>query len=139
MGRKKNRKGSPLSIILLLLLASFLSSLFYKIVRKGPSEPIRVEVLNACGVSKLARRTTEVLRDMGFDVVYYGNATTMRSESVVVERHSKDGRHAKVVARALGIKQIIVSIDTTGIAQVSVIIGKDYKRIKKLNRREFVL
>ena len=139
MGRKKNRKGSPLSIILLLLLASFLSSLFYKIVRKGPSEPIRVEVLNACGVSKLARRTTEVLRDMGFDVVYYGNATTMRSESVVVERYSKDGRHAKVVARALGIKQIIVSIDTTGIAQVSVIIGKDYKRIKKLNRREFVL
>lgn len=139
MGRKKKRKVSPLSIILLLLLASFLSSLFYKIVKKGPSEPIRVEVLNACGVSKLARRTTEVLRDMGFDVVYYGNATTMRSESVVVERHSKDGRHAKVVARALGIKQIIVSIDTTGIAQVSVIIGKDYKRIKKLNRREFVL
>ncbi len=139
MGRKKNRKGSPLSIILLLLLVAFLSSLFYKIVRKGPSEPIRVEVLNACGVSKLARRTTEVLRDMGFDVVYYGNATTMRSESVVVERYSKDGRHAKVVARALGIKQIIVSIDTTGIAQVSVIIGKDYKRIKKLNRREFVL
>ena len=139
MGRKKNRKGSPLSIILLLLLASFLSSLFYKIVRKGPSEPIRVEVLNACGVSKLARRTTEVLRDMGFDVVYYGNATTMRSESVVVERYSKDERHAKAVARALGIKQIIVSIDTTGIAQVSVIIGKDYKRIKKLNRREFVL
>ena len=139
MGRKKNRKGSPLSIILLLLLASFLSSLFYKIVRKGPSEPIRVEVLNACGVSKLARRTTEVLREMGFDVVYYGNATTIRSESVVVERYSKDGRHAKVVARALGIKQIIVSIDTTGIAQVSVIIGKDYKRIKKLNRREFVL
>ncbi len=139
MGRKKNRKGSPLSIILLLLLVAFLSSLFYKIVRKGPSEPIRVEVLNACGVSKLARRTTEVLRDMGFDVVYYGNATTMRSQSVVVERYSKDGRHAKVVARALGIKQIIVSIDTTGIAQVSVIIGKDYKRIKKLNRREFVL
>jgi len=139
MGRKKNRKGSPLSIILLLLLASFLSSLFYKIVRRGTSEPIRVEVLNACGVSKLARRTTEVLREMGFDVVYYGNATTMRSESVVVERYSKDGRHAKVVARALGIKQIIVSIDTTGIAQVSVIIGKDYKRIKKLNRREFVL
>ncbi|MCD6276763.1 LytR C-terminal domain-containing protein [candidate division WOR-3 bacterium] len=139
MGRKKKRKVSPLSIILLLLLASFLSSLFYKIVKKGPSEPIRVEVLNACGVSKLARRTTEVLREMGFDVVYYGNATTMRSESVVVERHSKDGRHAKVVARALGIKQIIVSIDTTGIAQVSVIIGKDYKRIKKLNRREFVL
>ena len=139
MGRKKNRKGSPLSIILLLLLVAFLSSLFYKIVRKGPSEPIRVEVLNACGVSKLARRTTEVLREMGFDVVYYGNATTMRSESVVVERYSKDGRHAKVVARALGIKQIIVSIDTTGIAQVSVIIGKDYKRIKKLNRREFVL
>jgi len=139
MGRKKNRKGSPLSIILLLLLASFLSSLFYKIVRKGPSEPIRVEVLNACGVSKLARRTTEVLRDMGFDVVYYGNATTLRNESVVVERYSKDRRNAKVVARALGIKQIIVSIDTTGIAQVSVIIGKDYKRIKKLNRREFVL
>ncbi len=139
MGRKKNRKGSPLSIILLLLLVAFLSSLFYKIVRKGPSEPIRVEVLNACGVSKLARRTTEVLRDMGFDVVYYGNATTMRRESVVVERYSKDRKHAKVVARALGIKQIIVSIDTTGIAQVSVIIGKDYKRIKKLNRREFVL
>ncbi|HDI83325.1 MAG TPA: LytR family transcriptional regulator [candidate division WOR-3 bacterium] len=139
MGRKKNRKGSPLSIILLLLLVAFLSSLFYKIVRKGPSEPIRVEVLNACGVSKLARRTTEVLRDMGFDVVYYGNATTLRNESVVVERYSKDRRNAKVVARALGIKQIIVSIDTTGIAQVSVIIGKDYKRIKKLNRREFVL
>ncbi|RKZ24058.1 hypothetical protein DRQ23_01315 [bacterium] len=139
MGRKKNRKGSPLSIILLLLLVAFLSSLFYKIVRKGPSEPIRVEVLNACGVSKLARRTTEVLRDMGFDVVYYGNATTLRNESVVVERYSKDRKHAKVVARALGIKQIIVSIDTTGIAQVSVIIGKDYKRIKKLNRREFVL
>ena len=139
MGRKKKRKVSPLSIVLLLVLVSFLSSFFYRIVNREPSEPIRVEVLNACGVSKLAMRTTEILREMGFDVVYYGNATTMRDESVVVERYSSDIRHAKAVARALGIKHIIVSIDTTGIAQVSVIIGKDYKRLKRLNRREFVL
>ena len=136
---QKGRKVPFLTIILIFILACFIVSIAYKWLHREPSEPIRVEVLNACGVHKLAKRTTEILRDMGFDVVYYGNATSVRERTVVVERYSMDLRNARRVARALGVKEILVDIDTTGVAQVSVILGKDYRKIKKLNRREFVL
>ena len=36
---------------------------------------VRVEVLNAGGVPGMASRATDHLRESGFDVVYYGNAS----------------------------------------------------------------
>src|SRR5687768_1490685 len=51
-------------------------------VRTG--ERVRVEVLNGGGRQGMARTATDVLRDRGFDVVFYGNATDPDGDSSVV-------------------------------------------------------
>src|SRR5688572_16997413 len=46
----------------------------------------RVEVLNASARSGLARQATQLLRDAGFDVVYFGNAGSTAPTSVILDR-----------------------------------------------------
>ncbi|MGD2123544.1 MAG: LytR C-terminal domain-containing protein, partial [Gemmatimonadota bacterium] len=67
---------------------------------------VEVEVLNASGLSGIAREATGHLRDQGFDVVYYGNARTYGSDpSVVIDRVGNPAA-ARLVAEALGIPGI---------------------------------
>lgn len=63
---------------------------------------IVVEVLNGSGVSGLARRATFLVRDRGFDVVYFGNDPAgRRSETLVVDYTNKP-EAAERLARVLG-------------------------------------
>jgi hypothetical protein len=61
-----------------------------------------VEVLNASGVSGLARRATFLLRDRGFDVVGWGNDPQgRRSETLIIDYTDKP-EAADRLARVLG-------------------------------------
>ena len=53
-------------------------------VSQAPSSHgrVRVEVLNAGGISGRAAEATAALRDAGFDVVLFGNAPAFDSESL---------------------------------------------------------
>lgn len=92
-----------------------------------PQERIRVEVLNAAGISGLARRVTDRLRDAGFDVVYYGNARgdLDRDSTTILDRI---GNEAAVTALAdeLGVYRIEAAIDTTLYLEATVIVGDDW-------------
>jgi len=94
-----------------------------------PPPPIRVEVLNGCGESGLARRAARVLRDHGLDVVN-GNGSNAShfnfSESIVVDRCG-DPEKAEYVARVLGIPNCIQQVYEEGyhIEEVTVVLGKD--------------
>jgi len=70
---------------------------------RAPAGPrILVEVLNASGVSGLARRATFVLRDRGFDVVGWGNDPRgRRAETLIVDYTNKPEAAARL-ARVLG-------------------------------------
>lgn len=92
-------------------------------------ERVRVEVLNAAGITGLARSATERLRAAGYDVVYYGNAESFgRDTSVVIDRIGRPDA-ARAVARSIEIPVVRERRDTTLYLDVTVIIGADWRGI----------
>ncbi|MBV9775130.1 MAG: LytR C-terminal domain-containing protein [Gemmatimonadetes bacterium] len=95
--------------------------------RTRPGERVRVEVLNASGISGLARQATRTLRDRGFDVVSFGNAKgSPGTPSVVIDRVGKQGV-ARSVADALQIADVRSRPDTALYVEVTVVLGRDWK------------
>jgi len=98
------------------------------------SDKIKVEVLNGCGVNGLARRVSDFLRTEGFDVVN-GNGGNAESfgfvESIVVDRVG-DISKAEKVAKVLGVGNCLrqVDMDPYRIEEVTVIIGRDYRKLR---------
>ena len=90
-------------------------------------ERVRVEVLNAGGVSGAARAATGHLRDAGFDVVYFGNAERFgRDTSLVLDRVGRLAA-ARDVADALGIRNVRSLPDSNLYLDVSVWLGTDWR------------
>ena len=92
----------------------------------APAERVRVEVRNAGGVSGAAGDATDLLREHGFDVVQYGNASSFdRDTTVVVDRVGREDL-AEAVANALGIRNVLVEPDSTLFVDVTVLLGRDW-------------
>jgi len=85
----------------------------------------RVEVLNASAKPGLARQATQLLRDAGFDVVYFGNATSTSRTSVVLDRVGKL-EVAQGAGRTLGISSVATEKDSTRMVEASVVLGSDW-------------
>ena len=88
---------------------------------------VRVEVLNAGGVSGVAWEATRVLRDRGFDVVSYGNAETYSGDSSVVMDRVGEVETARRVAEALGISAVRSERDSTLLVDVTVRLGPEWR------------
>lgn len=92
-----------------------------------PQARVRVEVLNSGGTLGLARSATDVLRDVGFDVVYFGNADRFdRDSSAVLDRVGRL-ESARTVADALEIRTVLSRPDSNLFVDVSVWLGKEWK------------
>ena len=126
--------GKTLAVVALLAFAG--GALWYAGVRRAerptpegevtaaPSERVRVEVLNAGGVSGRAREATERLRSVGFDVVQFGNARSFdRDSSLVIDRVGRP-ELARAVANALGIRNVLTEPDPNLFVDVSVLLGR---------------
>lgn len=88
---------------------------------------VRVEVLNGGGHAGAAREATEALRELGFDVVFFGNAGTFdRDSSMVLDRMGTVDR-ARDVADALGIRNVRSEPDSNLYLDVTVVLGKDWE------------
>lgn len=90
-------------------------------------ERIRVEVLNAGGRSRMARRATDILRSRGFDVVYFGNADRFGQDSSRVLDRVGRADAARAVARALGISRVETEPDRNLHLEVTVRLGSDWE------------
>ncbi len=91
-----------------------------------PTQRVRVEVLNGGGRSGAARDATGVLRDLGYDVVFYGNAGEFgRDTSWVLDRVGRLPS-ARDVADALGIHNVRSEPDSNLYLDVSVVLGADW-------------
>ncbi len=87
---------------------------------------VTVEVLNAGGVSGVAREATAALRSAGFDVVSFGNASSFdQVESVVVDRIG-DPNLALSVASVLGIRNVRSEPDSNLYLDISVLLGSQW-------------
>jgi len=102
--------------------------------KNQPSEIIQAEVLNGCGVRGLAERFTDYLRLNKVDVVKEGDYSSFDvPETLVIDRMGNKANAFKV-ARLLGVSKqnVIQQIDDNFLLDVSVIIGKDYFKLKPI-------
>ena len=83
-------------------------------------------MLNASGQRGLARRATFALRDAGFDVVLFDNATENRDSTLVLSRSGHDD-WADLVSRALGGAKVESRPDSTRYVDVTVLLGADWR------------
>lgn len=91
-----------------------------------PPGRVRVEVLNAGGREGMARAATDLLRDRGFDVVYFGNAERFDQRvPVVIDRVGRLAA-ARSVADVLGIRTVRSEPDANLFVDVSVRIGTQW-------------
>jgi hypothetical protein len=92
----------------------------------APRERVRVEVLNAGGRPNLAREATDLLREGGFDVVFFGNAGSFdQDSSVVLDRVGRPDL-ARGVADALAIRSVRSEPDSNLFVDVSVRLGGEW-------------
>jgi hypothetical protein len=95
-------------------------------------EIIQVEVRNGAGVDHLAERTTQYLRDRGFDVVDVGNHSSFDQEHSVIIDRIGNPEAARDVAEALGIppERVRKNVKPQYYLDASVIIGHDYEQLR---------
>jgi hypothetical protein len=136
--------GRAIIYILIAVLAAFLVSFVLMLTRADPeaiyrkNNNIRVEVLNGCGVNRLAVKVTNILRKKGFNVVKIGNTESPTfTETVVIERNDDSKRNAEYLAKQIGVKNIGSDVDPALYLEVTVIIGKDYREIFPDVEKEF--
>lgn len=129
-------------IILLGVLIIFLAySLFNRLTggtgdedkvndRQTVSPVIQVEVLNGCGALGVAEKFTDLLRKEKFDVVQTGNYISFDIDNTLVIDRTGNKANAQKVASALGVdeKNVIMQKNDNYFLDVSVVIGKDYKK-----------
>lgn len=130
--------------ILMVLLAAFFVSMIIMRTREDPEEiyrknsNMRVEVLNGCGVNRLAIKVANLLRKRGFNVVRIGDAHKKDfEETVVLERNNENMENAKYFASRIGCENIGKDIDAALFLEVTLIIGKDYEQIFPDVKKEF--
>ena len=87
---------------------------------------VRVEVLNGGGQAGVARGATELLRDAGFDVVFFGNAGSFDQDSSLVLDRVGRPEWARAVAEALGIHNLRSEPNPNLYLDVSVVLGRDW-------------
>ncbi len=94
--------------------------------------PVRVEILNGCGVSGLAGQYARVLRDIGYDVRDTRNAPHHNyTESWIVDRMTMPGV-ARRLAATLGIPEERITEEANPQlvdVDVSLILGKDHESL----------
>lgn len=95
-----------------------------------PPEPdpiARVEVLNGAGESGAAQRAAEILREAGFDVVYFGNASDFDNPRTRVIARVRAGGRADSVAGWLGVDRLEADPDPTMHLDATIILGDDWE------------
>lgn len=100
---------------------------------KTASAVIQVEVLNGCGASGVAEKFTDFLRKEKFDVVQMGNYDSFDIDKSMVIDRTGNRANAEKVASALGIddQNVILQKNDDSFLDVSVVIGKDYKKLNQ--------
>ena len=93
---------------------------------------IQIEVLNGCGVSGVADKFTNYLRENKFDVIQSGNYTSFDVDKSMVIDRIGNMANAEKAAQLLGIKKenVIQQINKNYFLDVTFVIGKDYNQLK---------
>ena len=86
---------------------------------------VRVEVLNATDTKGLARRAMLVMRDAGFDVVFFGNSSERTDTTRILDR-SGHAEWAALAARAMGRANVEQKPDSSRFLDLTVLVGRNW-------------
>lgn len=134
MARRRTGLWVALLGVAVVVFAAIGLALRLSEVSRTPQEPpppalgvrVRVEVLNGGGQAGVARSATTVLRDAGFDVVFFGNAGSFDQDSSLVLDRVGRPEWARAVAEALGIHNLRSEPNPNLYLDVSVVLGRDW-------------
>jgi len=129
--------------VLVVINAVLISSFVHKIVnpQKVPEiissapivDPVKVQVLNGCGVSGIANEFSEFLQRKRYDIIEVGNAPTWDYENtVIINRERRDKKYIDKFRELIGIpKELVYPIkNDENESDVTLIIGSDYESLK---------
>lgn len=88
---------------------------------------IRVRVLNTSGVTGLARRATQHLRDYGFDVVDFGSGRVDKTADTRIAVHTGHPDWADRVKKALGVGVVVNDADSSRYIDLTIFVGRDWR------------
>ena len=94
---------------------------------------VRVEVLNGGGVAGVAGRARDLLREAGFDVVYFGNASSFGTDVSVILDRGQDESVATAVGAALGIPEVVQEENPSRLVDVTVLLGTDWDGLESID------
>ena len=86
---------------------------------------VRIEVLNATDTKGLARRAMLVMRDAGFDVVFFGNSSERADTTRVLDR-SGHADWAALAARTMGRAHVEQKPDSSRFLDLTVLVGRNW-------------
>jgi len=95
------------------------------------ADPLRVEILNGCGIKGLASKTAAFLRRKGYDVRDFRNADSKSIEHTTILVRSGDRSHGEELAStiALPLEMILMEEDPALVdVDISLVLGEDYKK-----------
>jgi LytR cell envelope-related transcriptional attenuator len=104
----------------------------------APSDVLRIEVLNGCGVPRIADRFTDYLRKRGFDVVRSGNYDAFGVTKTLVIDRKGDLSNAVRVAKALGLsrERALQEPNDAFTVDATVIVGQDFRQLSSWKKME---
>lgn len=87
---------------------------------------VAMEVLNGTSTSGLARRTSELYEDYGFEVRRFGNAESNQIEHTLVIDRRGTGALAEQVAQVIRAQRIVTEVQPNADVDVTLILGRDF-------------
>jgi LytR cell envelope-related transcriptional attenuator len=136
------------SILILVIINSILAYSVFNAIPFNDSDDnyledstavrIQVEVLNGCGVSGVAEKLTDYLRLNNIDVVSLGNYRSFDIENSIIIGRNEKIHNAERVAAIVGLdkQNIIQQINPDYLLDVTFILGKDYRDLIPLKKRQ---
>ncbi len=127
MNKLKRQTWNLIIFLLLAFNTVMLSSYFYK---KFHHEKLSVEILNGCGETGVAAKLAERLT--GYHIIGVENAEAFNFEKTVLyTKCKKTNKDLKKLCAVIGISQnrIIYEVNEQKLANVSIIVGKDYSSL----------
>ncbi len=132
-------------ILLLLIVVVMILSVLFRFVFSRPvtaeiaegkgrttaERIIQINILNAAGENKIAKKAMDYFRARGFDVVEVNNFNKIVEKSYVIDRVG-DSTSSSEVAYALGVPDslIVSEIDSSLYLRCSIVLGKNYMLLK---------
>jgi polyisoprenyl-teichoic acid--peptidoglycan teichoic acid transferase len=92
----------------------------------GQESTVIMEVLNGTASSGLARRTSELYEDFGYEVLRFGNAESDQIEHTLVIDRRGIGETAQRVARVIEANRVVVDVVDSTDVDVTLILGRDF-------------